>query len=109
MFQKKNIVNRCGVFCTLQIRKYTLTPSTCLLGHDIIMFHVQYSILKYIFLCKNCLNSFSVPYDVSMGGSKEPWAEIFMAKMQSKWGNCKQAWRTLQMEVSECFPQAIAL
>ncbi|KAJ0092150.1 hypothetical protein Patl1_26416 [Pistacia atlantica] len=55
------------------------------------------------------LMSFSVPYDLSMGGSKEPWAEIFLAKMQSKWGKCKQTWRTLKMEVSECFPQAIAL
>ncbi|XP_044498516.1 uncharacterized protein LOC123220379 [Mangifera indica] len=55
------------------------------------------------------LMSFSVPYDLSMGGSKEPWAEMFLAKMQSKWGKCKQTWRTLKMEVNECFPQAIAL
>ncbi|KAL5784064.1 hypothetical protein ACOSQ2_006456 [Xanthoceras sorbifolium] len=55
------------------------------------------------------LMSFSVPYDLSMGGSNEPWAEMFMAEMQSKWGKCKQTWRTLQMEVSECYPQAIAL
>ncbi|KAK3204405.1 hypothetical protein Dsin_018451 [Dipteronia sinensis] len=55
------------------------------------------------------LMSFSVPYDLSMGGSNEPWAEMFMAQMQSKWGKCKQTWRTLQMEVSECYPQAIAL
>ncbi|XP_031276935.1 uncharacterized protein LOC116135380 [Pistacia vera] len=55
------------------------------------------------------LMSFSVPYDLSMGGSKEPWAEMFLSKMQSKWGKCKQTWRTLKMEVSECFPQAIAL
>ncbi|KAH9727556.1 hypothetical protein KPL70_008710 [Citrus sinensis] len=55
------------------------------------------------------LMSFSVPYELSMEGSNEPWAEMFLAKMQSKWAKCKPTWRTLQMEVSECFPQAIAL
>ncbi|KAK2641877.1 hypothetical protein Ddye_023640 [Dipteronia dyeriana] len=55
------------------------------------------------------LMSFSVPYDLSMGGRNERWAEMFMAQMQSKWGKCKQTWRTLQMEVNECCPQAIAL
>ncbi|XVE81059.1 hypothetical protein DITRI_Ditri15bG0032700 [Diplodiscus trichospermus] len=55
------------------------------------------------------LMSFSVPYDMSMRGSKEPWAETFLAQMQSKWGRCKQTWSSLEMEVSECYPQAIAL
>ncbi|KAK9288439.1 hypothetical protein L1049_016896 [Liquidambar formosana] len=55
------------------------------------------------------LMSFSVPYDLSMGGSNEPWAEAFLAHMQAKWERCKQAWRSLQMEVSGCYPQAIVL
>ncbi|XP_040999972.1 uncharacterized protein LOC121246054 [Juglans microcarpa x Juglans regia] len=52
------------------------------------------------------LLSFSVPYELSMGGSNEPWAEAFLAHMQDKWGSCKQVWRSLQMEVSACYPQA---
>lgn len=53
--------------------------------------------------------SFSVPYDLSMGGSNEPWAKAFMAHLEAKWEKCNQVWRSLQMEVSECPPQAIAL
>jgi hypothetical protein len=56
-----------------------------------------------------CSSSFTVPYDLSMGGSNEQWAEAFLANMQEKWGRCKQVWRSLQMEVSECYPQAIVL
>ncbi|XP_020532723.1 uncharacterized protein LOC105628398 isoform X2 [Jatropha curcas] len=55
------------------------------------------------------LMSFSVPYELSMGGSKEPWAEAFLAEMQSRWEKSKQIWRPLQMEVVECYPQAIVL
>ncbi|KAJ9189189.1 hypothetical protein P3X46_000515 [Hevea brasiliensis] len=55
------------------------------------------------------LMSFSVPYELSMGGSKEQWAEAFLAQMQSRWEKCKNIWRPLQMEVSECYPQAIVL
>ncbi|OMO68015.1 hypothetical protein CCACVL1_20136 [Corchorus capsularis] len=55
------------------------------------------------------LMSFSVPYDLSMRGSNEPWAEAFLGHLQSKWGSCKQTWSSLEMEVSECYPQAIAL
>ncbi|XP_030969398.1 uncharacterized protein LOC115989716 isoform X3 [Quercus lobata] len=55
------------------------------------------------------LLSFSVPYDLSMGGSKEQWAEAFLAHMQEKWERCRPAWSSLQMEVSECYPQAIVL
>ncbi|EOY04846.1 hypothetical protein QUC31_017061 [Theobroma cacao] len=55
------------------------------------------------------LMSFSVPYDLSMRGSNEPWAEMFLTHLQSKWGRCKQTWSSLEMEVSECYPQAIAL
>ncbi|GMH28605.1 hypothetical protein Nepgr_030448 [Nepenthes gracilis] len=55
------------------------------------------------------LLSFSVPYDLSMEGSNEPWAEAFLLHMQAKWERCKQAWRSLQMEVTQCYPQAIAL
>nr|DAD35928.1 TPA_asm: hypothetical protein HUJ06_006568 [Nelumbo nucifera] len=42
--------------------------------------------------------SFSVPYDLSMGGKNEPWAEEFLASMMTKWERCKQAWGNLQME-----------
>ncbi|KAL6293880.1 hypothetical protein ACE6H2_002022 [Prunus campanulata] len=45
------------------------------------------------------LLSFSVPYDLSMRGSKEKWAEAFLAHMQGKWEICRPAWRSLQMEV----------
>ncbi|XP_031380245.1 uncharacterized protein LOC116195292 isoform X1 [Punica granatum] len=55
------------------------------------------------------LMSFSVPYDLSMGGSKEPWAEAFMAQIRARREGCKHAWRTLRLEVSECYPQAIVL
>ncbi|XP_022761648.1 uncharacterized protein LOC111307748 [Durio zibethinus] len=55
------------------------------------------------------LMSFSVPYDLSMRGSNEPWAEMFLGGLQSKWETCKQTWSCLEMEVSECYPQAIAL
>ncbi|XWS13213.1 hypothetical protein CRYUN_Cryun36dG0018300 [Craigia yunnanensis] len=55
------------------------------------------------------LMSFSVPYDLSMRGSNEPWAEMFLARILSKWERCKQTWSSLKMEVSECYPQAIAL
>lgn len=55
------------------------------------------------------LMSFSVPYDLSMDGRSEPWAEAFWVEVQAKWERCKQVWRSMQMEVSECYPQAIAL
>ncbi|GAB2288193.1 hypothetical protein Dimus_022534 [Dionaea muscipula] len=55
------------------------------------------------------LMSFSVPYDLSMDGLKEPWAEAFLLRMKAKWERCKQAWRSLKMEVIESYPQAIVL
>lgn len=55
------------------------------------------------------LMSFSVPYDLSMGGSEEPWAVKFLAFMQSNWEKSKQTWLSLRMEVGECYPQAIVL
>ncbi|CAN6978435.1 hypothetical protein IGI04_037861 [Brassica rapa subsp. trilocularis] len=55
------------------------------------------------------LTSFSVPYDLSMGGSKEVWAEAFMERMSSRWEECKHIWRSLDLQVSECYPQAIVL
>lgn len=55
------------------------------------------------------LNSFSVPYELSMGGSNEEWAKQYMDLMQMKWERCKKAWKSLQMEVHGCYPQAIAL
>ncbi|KAK9672243.1 hypothetical protein RND81_12G086500 [Saponaria officinalis] len=55
------------------------------------------------------LMSFSVPYDLSMNGRNEPWAETFWLQVKAKQEKCKHVWRSLQMEVGECYPQAIAL
>uniref|UniRef100_M4CTB1 Uncharacterized protein n=1 Tax=Brassica campestris TaxID=3711 RepID=M4CTB1_BRACM len=55
------------------------------------------------------LTSFSVPCELSMGGSKEVWAEAFMERMSSRWEECKHIWRSLDLQVSECYPQAIVL
>lgn len=55
------------------------------------------------------LTSFSVPCDLSVDGSEEPWAVKFLASMQLKWEKCEQTWRSLRMEVAECYPQAIVL
>ncbi|XP_010526097.1 PREDICTED: uncharacterized protein LOC104803749 [Tarenaya hassleriana] len=55
------------------------------------------------------LTSFSVPYDLSMGGRDEPWAEAFLGRMRLKWEECKHVWTSLELEVSECYPQAIVL
>lgn len=55
------------------------------------------------------LMSFSVPYDLSMDGHNEPWAEAFWLQVQARHEKCKNVWRTLRMEVGECYPQAIAL
>ncbi|KAJ4904959.1 Uncharacterized protein Rs2_18910 [Raphanus sativus] len=55
------------------------------------------------------LTSFSVPYDLSMGGSKEVWAEAFLERMSSRWEECKHVWSSLDLQVSECYPQAIVL
>ncbi|KAE9588128.1 hypothetical protein Lalb_Chr22g0352091 [Lupinus albus] len=55
------------------------------------------------------LLSFSVPYGLSMRGNNEPWAEAFLAHMRTKWERCANAWKSLNMEVSECHPQAIVL
>ncbi|OAY51931.1 hypothetical protein MANES_04G043800v8 [Manihot esculenta] len=64
---------------------------------------------KYLHIFRISVSSFSVPYELSMGGSKEPWAEAFLAQMQSRWKKCKSVWKPLQMEVSEYYPQAIVL
>ncbi|CAI9096449.1 OLC1v1032602C1 [Oldenlandia corymbosa var. corymbosa] len=55
------------------------------------------------------LMSFSVPYDQSVEGSSEPWAKAFLLRMQTKIERCKHVWGSLRMEVSSCYPQAIAL
>ncbi|CAK9168174.1 unnamed protein product [Ilex paraguariensis] len=55
------------------------------------------------------LMSFSVPYDLSMEGANEPWAKAFVVRMQARWEKCRQVWGSLEMEVSGCYPQAIAL
>ncbi|KAF8085846.1 hypothetical protein N665_0645s0024 [Sinapis alba] len=55
------------------------------------------------------LTSFSVPYELSMGGSEEVWAESFLERTSSRWEECKHIWRSLDLQVSECYPQAIVL
>lgn len=55
------------------------------------------------------LMSFSIPYELSLDGSDEPWAKAFLARMQTKLERCKQVWGSVQMEVRSCYPQAIAL
>ncbi|KAM7489787.1 hypothetical protein LguiB_027271 [Lonicera macranthoides] len=55
------------------------------------------------------LMSFTVPYELSIKGSDEAWAESFVARLQAKRESCKHIWGSLKMEVSACYPQAIAL
>ncbi|KAM7486880.1 hypothetical protein LguiA_002889 [Lonicera macranthoides] len=55
------------------------------------------------------LMSFTVPYELSIKGSDEAWAESFLACLQAKRESCKHIWGSLKMEVSACYPQAIAL
>ncbi|KAL7617712.1 hypothetical protein Lser_V15G02938 [Lactuca serriola] len=55
------------------------------------------------------LMSFSVPYDLSIDGDNEVWAEVFLVGMRAKWEECKNVWGSLRMEVSATYPQAIAL
>nr|GLL47742.1 uncharacterized protein LOC109161605 [Ipomoea trifida] len=54
------------------------------------------------------LNGFSVPYELSLEGSDEPWAQAFLAHMQAGLKKCDQVWSSLRMEVVGCYPQAIA-
>ncbi|KAJ9558698.1 hypothetical protein OSB04_013312 [Centaurea solstitialis] len=55
------------------------------------------------------LMSFSVPYDLSVDGEEEPWAEAFLVRLKAKWEGCKHVWGSMKMEVSATYPQAIAL
>ncbi|XP_038904584.1 uncharacterized protein LOC120090945 isoform X2 [Benincasa hispida] len=55
------------------------------------------------------LLSFTVPYELSMRGAKEAWAEAFLGSMQQKWERCSQVWGSLRMDVTECHAQAIVL
>ncbi|KAF5949537.1 hypothetical protein HYC85_011530 [Camellia sinensis] len=90
--------------CDLQI---LATPLLC--------HHTSHFVLPILFSVQNkllaskCLNSFSVPYDLSLEGSSEPWAVAFLARVQAKWERCKQVWGSLHMEVNGCYPQAIVL
>ncbi|XP_059310497.1 uncharacterized protein LOC132061849 isoform X3 [Lycium ferocissimum] len=58
---------------------------------------------------KEELMSFSVPYDLSLEGMNEPWAETFLTHIRARQERCNQIWTSLQMEVRACYPQAIAL
>ncbi|WJX74568.1 hypothetical protein P8452_58205 [Trifolium repens] len=99
-------------------------PVVYLFGKDHIADAIYNLSTKYlhifqVFVCRNSnlkkgsqaeeLLSFSVPYDLSLRGSKEQWAEAFSAQMQAKWERCPNVWKSLKMEVSECHPQAIVL
>lgn len=99
-------------------------PVVYLFGKDHISDAIYHLSTKYlhifqVFVCRNStlkkgtqaeeLLSFSVPYDLSMRGSNEQWAEAFLAHMQAKWERCASAWKSLKMEVIECHPQAIVL
>lgn len=99
-------------------------PVVYLFGKDHISDAIYNLSTKYlhifqVFVCRNSnlnkgsqteeLLSFSVPYDLSTRGSKEQWAEAFVAQMQAKWERCPNVWKSLKMEVSECHPQAIVL
>jgi hypothetical protein len=99
-------------------------PVVYLFGKDHIADAIYNLSTKYlhifqVFVCRNSnlkkgsqaeeLLSFSVPYDLSLRGSKEQWAEAFAAQMQTKWERCPNVWKSLKMEVSECHPQAIVL
>lgn len=55
------------------------------------------------------LMSFSVPYELSIDGDNEVWAEAFLVRIRAKWEECKNVWGSLRMEVSATYPQAIAL
>lgn len=57
------------------------------------------------FLCV----SFSVPYELSLEGMNEPWVETFLSRIRARQERCNQIWISLQMEVTACYPQAIAL
>ncbi|GKC63102.1 FAR1 DNA binding domain, zinc finger, SWIM-type, MULE transposase domain containing protein [Tanacetum coccineum] len=63
----------------------------------------------YGFEVDSPLSSFSVPYDLSIDGESEVWAEAFLAHMKERWEGCKHVWGSLRMEVSATYPQAIAL
>ncbi|MFS7988680.1 hypothetical protein Hanom_Chr11g01037741 [Helianthus anomalus] len=62
-----------------------------------------------VFTHKTGGNSFSVPYELSIDGDNEAWAEAFLTRMKVRWENCKHVWGTLRMEVNATYPQAIAL
>lgn len=99
-------------------------PVVYLFGKDHISEAVYNLSTKYLHLfrvlaCRNISNanssleeeimSFTAPYDLSMDGGSEPWAEAFMSRIRAKLEGCKRCWRSLRMEVSECCPQAIVL
>ncbi|XP_004486912.1 uncharacterized protein [Cicer arietinum] len=71
----------------------------------------KYLHIFQVFVCRNTnLKKGSQPEELlSMRGSKEQWAEAFLARMQAKWERCPNVWKSLKMEVSECHPQAIVL
>ncbi|CAH8269163.1 unnamed protein product [Arabidopsis lyrata] len=118
--------------CCLQDTKVTIpTLNGWLLDYPVVYLfgtdHIEEAIYNLstkslrifkVLVCRNAttedshleeLTSFSVPYDLSMEGSKEVWAETFLERMSSRWEECKHIWRSLDLQVSECYPQAIVL
>lgn len=119
--------------CCMQETQVTIpTLNGWLLGYPVVYLfskeHIQDAIrvlstrslrLFKIFLCRKSpsgkgsqeeeLMSFSVPYELSMEGSSEPWAVAFVGHLLAKQERCQQTWRSLKMEVSQCCPQAIVL
>ncbi|KAG5530780.1 hypothetical protein RHGRI_025678 [Rhododendron griersonianum] len=100
--------------------KCEINPVFCyrwLLGYPIVYLfskeHISDAIYnlstKSLHLFKVLVRSFSVPYELSLEGRNEPWAETFISQMRAKWERCKQVWGSLHMEVSSCYPQAIVL
>lgn len=55
------------------------------------------------------LTSFTVPCDLSLGEDKEPWAEVFFARLMEKFEACRHVWTDMKMEVNQCYPQSIVL
>ncbi|XP_062199244.1 uncharacterized protein LOC133901774 isoform X2 [Phragmites australis] len=62
-----------------------------------------------VFVCRSCqsgakqseeeLMSFSVPCEMSMKCGEEPWARLFIARMNEKLKQCNQVWASMRLEI----------
>ncbi|WVZ00181.1 hypothetical protein V8G54_026250 [Vigna mungo] len=73
-------------------------PVVYLFGKEHIADAIYNLSTKYLHIFQVFVCSFSVPYDLSMRGSNEQWAEAFLTHMQAKWERCASAWKSLKME-----------